>query len=169
MYKIEINSLNINASLKTFDKWLKDNHVNFIGFNVGDKITMYFNEDLTTIESDEIINYYNALTVTDVNPTDAIMPVYEQMQIDGKNYFFEAKAKYFGLKYYGGELTDVNINYCYNKLSNVAVMLNNGDWKPALYVLQNELNTIIQSDIDNGYTQEIHDNIINDINDYLSQ
>jgi len=38
-----------------------------------------------------------------------------------------------------------------------------------LFYLNNNLNTITQTDIDNGYTQEIHDKFINDINNYLNQ
>jgi len=90
------------------------------------------------------------------------------MQIDGKDYFFQAKAKYFGLRYKIGDLTDANINYCYHKLDVVANRLNNGDWEPALYVMENEINIITQQDIDNGYTQEIHDEIVQDLTNYIS-
>jgi len=39
----------------------------------------------------------------------------------------------------------------------------------AKFLLENELNTITQDDIDNGYTQVIHDQILNDVNNYLNQ
>lgn len=86
---------------------------------------------------------------------------------DGKNYASKFKVEIFGVKYRSGLLTDQNVDYLYNKLSQLLIRLADGSWNSAKYVLENTLSTITQSDIDNGYTQEVHDKILNDITAYL--
>jgi hypothetical protein len=169
MYKQEITTINTAANLKFFSAWLHENYVlSFKGFTVGQKVLIYFDPEPAQAQQSEIEAYYSGLTIDDVAPSSEMMPLFEQMQIDGKDYFFQAKAKYFGLRYKIGDLTDANINYCYHKLESVANRLNNGDWVPALYIMQNEINTITQVDIDNGYTQEIHDEIVKDLIAYIA-
>jgi hypothetical protein len=169
MYKLEILTVNQNADGKFFSAWLKENYrPNFVGSSTGFKVVLTFTTEPTEAEKNEIETYYSALTVDDLLPSSEIIAAFEQMQVDGKDYFFQAKAKYFGLRYKIGDLTDANINYCYHKLDVVANRLNNGDWVPALYIMQNEINTITQQDIDNGYTQEIHDEIVQDLTNYIS-
>ena len=86
---------------------------------------------------------------------------------DGKDYVSRFKVENFSVKYIEGLITDQNVDYLYNKLSQLLIRLEDGSWKAALFYLNNHLNTITQTDIDNGYTQEIHDKMINDITTYL--
>ncbi len=168
MYRIT-TPINVNANLSYFNAWARDNYPSlFSGTTEGQSLYIYFVSQPDEVDELAIIDFYNALTVDDVVPTAEIMPLYEQMQADGKEYFFQAKAQYFGLAFRDGLLTSANINYIYNKLAKVERRINNGDWEPALYVLQNEINTITQQDIDNGYTQAIHDSIVNDVTNYLN-
>ena len=93
---------------------------------------------------------------------------YTQAEIDGRAYFKLAKAKYFGVKLQTLELNYNNLSYIYTRLSEVALRLNNGDQGLALHYLLNEFGIVTQTDIDNGYTQDVHDNIILDITNYLT-
>lgn len=86
----------------------------------------------------------------------------------GRDYVSSFKVSSFGLLYRDGTLTDANINYLYNKLTQLLLRLEDGNFDSAKFLLENELNTITQDDIDNGYTQAIHDQILNDINNYLN-
>ena len=105
----------------------------------------------------------------EILPENPMQESYEIAEANGREYFKLAKAKYFGAKLQLGELTYANLSYVYTRLQEVALRLNNGDQKLALHYLQNDIGVITQTDIDNGYTQEIHNNIINDINNYLNQ
>ena len=93
--------------------------------------------------------------------------VFTQSEIDGREYFKYAKATYFGIHYKNGILTLANLDYCYTKLKVVSSRLNNGDFELAHYYLLTEIPPITQTDIDNGYTQEIHDKIVIDLNTYI--
>ncbi len=93
----------------------------------------------------------------------------KKLKEDGLSYVAEFKVQSFGVKKRDGTLTDSNIDYLYTKLSQLLIRLEDGNWEAALFYLNNHLNTITQTDIDNGYTQEIHDKFINDINNYLNQ
>ena len=86
----------------------------------------------------------------------------------GRDYVSSFKVSSFGLLYRDGTLTDANINYLYNKLTQLLLRLEDGNFDSAKFLLENELNTITQDDIDNGYTQAIHDQILNDITNYLN-
>jgi hypothetical protein len=170
MYKLDILTINEDANYKFFTSWLKENYrPNYVGASFGFKVVLNFESEPTQSEKTDMINFYTSLTVNDVVPDLDILAVYEQMKIDGKKYFFEAKAKYFGKKYKDGDLTDENIDYIYTRLERPERRLNHGDWMPALYYMQNKMGSINQTDIDNGYTQEIHDEIIQDLTNYLNQ
>ena len=93
----------------------------------------------------------------------------KKLKEDGLSYVAEFKVENFGVKKRDGILTDSNVDYLYTKLSQLLIRLEDGNWEAALFYLNNHLNTITQTDIDNGYTQEIHDKVINDINNYLNQ
>lgn len=93
--------------------------------------------------------------------------VFTQSEIDGREYFKFAKATYFGIHYKNEILTLANLDYCYTKLNEVSSRLNNGDFELAHYYLLNEIPPITQTDINNGYTQEIHDKLVTDLNTYI--
>ena len=108
--------------------------------------------------------------ITDQNELDDLyFKLNKKLIKDGKDYVSRFKVENFSVKYREGLITDQNVDYLYNKLSQLLIRLEDGSWKAALFYLNNHLNTITQTDIDNGYTQEIHDKFINDINNYLNQ
>jgi hypothetical protein len=87
----------------------------------------------------------------------------------GKDYISSFKVENFGENYRDGNLSDSNIYYLYQKLALLIAVIKDGNIDCALFILNNEINTITQADIDNGYTQEIHDSIVNDLTNYLNQ
>jgi len=87
----------------------------------------------------------------------------------GKDYISSFKVENFGENYRDGNLSDSNIYYLYQKLALLIAVIEDGNIDCALFILNNEINTITQTDIDNGYTQEIHDSIVNDLTNYLNQ
>jgi len=91
----------------------------------------------------------------------------KKLKEDGLYYVATFKVENFGIKKRDGILTNANVDYLYTKLSQLLIRLEDGNWEAALFYLNNHLNTITQTDIDNGYTQEIHDNIVQDIQLYL--
>lgn len=106
--------------------------------------------------------------ITDENElNDLYFKLDKRLIKDGKEYASRFKVEIFGVKYRSGLLTDQNVDYLYNKLSQLLIRLEDGSWNSVKYILQNTLNTIAQEDIDNGYTQEVHDKILNDITSYL--
>ncbi len=106
--------------------------------------------------------------ITDQNELDDLyFKLNKKLIKDGKDYVSRFKVENFSVKYREGLITDQNVDYLYNKLSQLLIRLEDGSWKAALFYLNNHLNTITQTDIDNGYTQEIHDKMINDITTYL--
>jgi len=169
MYNLKI-TINQSANLNFFNKWLTDNYSsNYSGFTQGQKLFIFFKTEPDEQTKTDIESFYISLSDSDVIIGEEIIKIYEQRKIDGQAYFFQAKAEYFGVKLRDGILTSENVNYIYTKLEKPERMINNGDWEPALYAMINDISTTTQEDIDNGYTQEIHDNIINDINNYLNQ
>lgn len=86
----------------------------------------------------------------------------------GKDYVSNFKVGNLGVLYRDGTLTDANVHYLYNKLTQLLLRLEDGNFDSAKFLLENELNTIIQDDVDNGYTQAVHDQILNDVNNYLN-
>ncbi len=87
----------------------------------------------------------------------------------GKSYIALFKVENFGENYRDGNLSDSNIYYLYQKLAVLISVIEDGNIDCALFILNNEINTSTQADIDNGYTQEIHDSIVNDLTNYLNQ
>ena len=169
MYKLEIVTINTNADLKYFSAWLEANYpTSFKGFAVGTKAVIYFEPEPTAEEKTAVEALYSGLIAADVLESNPMQDSYDQAEIDGREYFKLAKAKYFGVKLQLGELTVANLSYIYTKLNEVAMRLNNGDQGLALHYLVNELGAITQTDIDNGYTQDVHDNIVADITNYLN-
>ena len=114
-----------------------------------------------------VLNKIYALSDRDIEP---ILPELKKNSRNGYIIFNEIIATYFGLRFASGELTEDNIDYCYSKLMPVGTMLIRGHVKQARKRLTKLfISGVTQEHIDNGYTQEVHDNIINDINYYLNQ
>ena len=109
---------------------------------------------------------------TEITDEDEISLLYlkqnKKLKADGVDYVAVLKIDNFGVPYRDGTLTDANVNYLYNKLPQLIMRLEDGNWDSAKYLLENELNTISQNDIDNGYTQAVHDEILNDVTTYIN-
>jgi len=114
-----------------------------------------------------VLNKIYALSDRDIEP---ILPELKKNSRNGYILFNEIIATHFGLRFASGELTEDNIDYCYSKLMPVATMLIRGHVKQAKKRLKKLfVSGVTQEDIDNGYTQGVHDSIINDIDEYLNQ
>lgn len=168
MYKLELTN-NQYASLDYFDNWLRINHnATYKGFTVGVNLAIYFNVELIESDKTDIQDFYTALTASDIMEINPMQAAFDKAEVDGRDYFKFAKAKYFGVKLQNGTLTYTNLSYVYTRLNEVGMRLNNGDQGLALHFLQNEFGSITQTDIDNGYTQSVHDDIINDLTTYIN-
>ncbi len=82
---------------------------------------------------------------------------------EGKIYVGKFKVKVFGVAYRDEVLNADNISYLYHKLWQLLIRLEDGNFDSAIHLLENELNVITQEDIDNGYTQSIHDKLLSEI------
>ena len=60
----------------------------------------------------------------------------------GRDYVSSFKVSSFGLLYRDGTLTDANVHYLYNKLTQLLLRLEDGNFDSAKFLLENELNTI---------------------------
>jgi len=170
MYEIEITPKNENADSKYFNKWIRENYGSQdfgVSYDENDLPTVMLSVEPDQATIDAINSFYQSLTETDIIPAAPVLPIYSRMQRDGYEYAFGAKASYFGIRYKAGELTDENILYIYKRLSQPMQMMENGDYTPALLFFQNDIVAPNATDISNGYTQEIHDSIVNDIQAYL--
>jgi len=131
----------------------------------------FYKEDNESIPA---IKYADTQPVgfTEITDEDEISLLYlkqnKKLKADGIDYVAVLKIDNFGVPYRDGTLTDANVNYLYNKLPQLIMRLEDGNWESAKYLLENELNTISQNDIDNGYTQAVHDGILNDITTYIN-
>ena len=147
------------------------NTADYIGIN-GDSLDLQknwgwdFSESTPAIK--EVVIVLNKLHVKANRQIDPILPELKKNSRNGYILFNEIIAKHFGLRALNNELTEDNIDYCYSKLMPVANMLIRGHFKQALKRLNKIfVGGIAQEDIENGYTQEVHDNIKADISDYL--
>ena len=131
----------------------------------------FYKEDGETIPSVVYVETPPA-GFTEIVDQDELTRLYLQlnkrMKEDGLDYVSKFKVDNFGIKYRDGTLTEANVDYLYNKLVQLILRLEDGNWASALHHLNNTLNTPTQTDIDNGYTQEVHDNIVADITNYLN-
>ncbi len=131
----------------------------------------FYKEDGEPIPSIQFSNS-QPLGFTEITDPDELSILYfkqnKKLKEDGLSYVATFKVENFGIKKRDDFLTDSNVDYLYTKLSQLLIRLEDGNWKSALYYLNNHLNTITQADINNGYTQQIHDKLINDLTTYIS-
>jgi len=92
----------------------------------------------------------------------------KDMKTAGSEFVEVFSIKAFGAKYRDEELTAGNIDYILNKVNRVLCYLSNGFLEQALYYVENNIGPVIsEEDIAQGYTQEIHDELTNDLNTLL--
>ena len=169
MYRLEIAPINENADGKYFNKWLRENYT-FTSVSYSElKVEVFFATEPTDTIKTELANKYHALTPIDTLPYCEILQRLSKGRIDGDEYFYRFAAKNFALPHESGILPIESVNYCFNRLKPVIDRLEYGFWELALFSLENEIAPITQNDIDNGYTQELHDEVVLDLNNYLSQ
>jgi len=148
------------------------NEVDYIGKD-GDGMDLQqnwgwdFSEPTPTLKA--VVTVLNKVYLLSGRDIDPIMPELKKKSRHGYILFNEIIAKYFGLRSLNGELTEDNIDYCYGRLMPATNMLIRGHVKQAKKRL-NKLFVagVTQDDIDNGYTQDIHDAIVQDITNYLT-
>lgn len=170
MYKIEIEPINEQADAPFFNEWLKTNYTNYIGYTALDPFIVYFSTDPTVQEVQDITNYYNALTSSDVLEIDNIVYTYSVRETDGKGYYNDVRASLY-LEYQGGTLPIENAYYIEDKLLKVKGFLLSGDWLTAKYEMENYVvvnGVVSQTDINHQYTQARHDEILGYITNYVN-
>ena len=169
MYKLEIAPTNANADGKYFNNWLKENYT-FTSVSYSEQnIEVWFASEPSDTVKTEITDKYHSLTSSDNIPYSEILKAFSKSKIDGENYFYNFAAEHFAIKEAAGELTIENINYIFNRLNPVINKLVFGFWGISLVSMQNEVAPVTQEDIDNGYTQELHNKIVLDFTNYLNQ
>tara|TARA_R110001606_G_scaffold374612_5_gene532486 strand:+ start:375 stop:884 length:510 start_codon:yes stop_codon:yes gene_type:complete len=169
MYKLEIAPTNANADGKFFNSWLKENYTfTSVSYSEQSLEVWFASEPSDTIKT-EITDKYHSLTASDIIPYTEILKAFTKSKLDGEKYFYNFAAENFAIKEATGELTIQNINYIFNRLAPVINRLTFGFWGISLLSLLNDIAPITQGDIDNGYTQELHDKIVLDITNYLVQ
>ena len=168
MYKLEIAPNNENANGKYFNNWLRENHTFTSVAYEALKIVVSFASEPSDIIKTAISEKYHSLSVNNNIAYAEILEAFTKSKSDGENYFYKFAAENFAVKEATGELTIQNINYIFNRLTPVINRLTFGFWGISLVSLLNDIAPITQGDIDNGYTQELHDKIVLDITNYLS-
>ena len=169
MYKLEIAPTNVNADGKFFNSWLKENYT-FTSVSYSEQsIEVWFASEPSDTIKTEITDKYHSLTANDTIAYTEILKAFTKSKSDGEKYFYNFAAEHFAIKEATGELTFENINYIFNRLNLVVNKLTLGLWSISLVAMQNEIAPLTQEDIDNGYTQELHDKIVLDFTNYLAQ
>lgn len=148
------------------------NEADYVGTN-GDGLNLQqswgwdFSEPTPALR--EVVIVLNKIHLLSGRQIDPILPELKRRSRHGYILFNEIIATHFGLRNLSGELTEDNIDYCYSRLMPVANMLIRGHIKQAKKRL-NKLFVagVTQDDIDNGYTQAVHDSIVQDITNYLT-
>jgi len=167
MYKLEIAPTNENADGKYFNNWLRENHT-FTSVSHGDlKVIVSFATEPVAEIKTAIAEKYESLTGSDVIPFASILEDFSKSEVDGKRLFYNFSSENFALRYLTGELTIQNVDYIFERLKPVLDPLLVGFWSLAMYRMIAKIAPITQDDIDNGYTQEVHDKLLNDITSYL--
>jgi len=91
------------------------------------------------------------------------------MKIFGAEYIEKFSVKKFGSNYRDGNLTSENLDYILNRSSEIIMFLSHGFIEQSVWYLENKINIITQTDIENGYTQEIHNEIIQDLKNQIDE
>ena len=172
MYKLIIAEINANADNSYFNKWLKDNYSStFKGYSIGVDVLIFFTTEPSSSDKTIITDKYASLTTSDTLPLENIIATYSIRTEDGQNYYDEVRGN-LALQYNAGTLSIEDANYIeVTKLSVVKSLLITGDWATAQYEMNNDVvtgGTVSQTDIDNGFTQAIYDNIKSSIDDYVT-
>ena len=172
MYILIITTLNPNADGAYFNKWLYSNYPTVTGMAYSTTVKLYFSSEPSEADKTTITDKYASLTAADVLVLENIIKVYNQRTIDGQNYYDEVRGN-LALQYNAGTLSIEDARYIeVEKLSVVKSLLITGDWATAQYEMDNNVvtnGTVSQTDIDNGFTQAIYDDIKAGIDTYVTE
>ena len=171
MYILKITPINQDAVGSYFNQWLRDNYTfDGIGY-FPDNVSVTFEDEPTTATKTEIVEKYQSLTSSDIIPTYEIKKIYTQRTQDGVNFYDDVRSD-VALQYINLTLTQSQCNYIENKLKVVKSMIISGDWITGQYEITNNVlvdGVVSPEDIENGYTQQRHDDIKSDIDLYVSE
>ena len=127
------------------------------------------NEDIPSIIYSETQpnGFVEVVNSTELNQlfTDRL----REMRLFGIEYLERFSVEKFGSDYRDGFLTAENLDYILNRLSHVVLLLSQGFIEQSVWNLQNKINVITQTDIDNGYNQLIHNEIIQDLINQINE
>jgi hypothetical protein len=172
MYILTITTLNPNADGAYFNKWLYSNYPTANGMAYTDIVQLYFTSEPSEADKTTITDKYASLTADDVLVLENIIKVYHQRTDDGIDYYNQVRGT-LALQYNAGTLSIEDANYIeVTKLSVVKSLLITGDWATAQYEMDNNVvtnGTVSQTDIDNGFTQAIYDDIKAGIDAYVTE
>jgi len=173
MYSLIISTLNANADASYFSKWLEDNYsTTYKGLSIGGEVIIQFSTEPSEADKTTITDKYASLTADDVLVLENIIKVYNQRTDDGIDYYNQVRGT-LALQYNAGTLSIEDANYIeVTKLSVVKSLLITGDWATAQYEMDNNVvtnGTVSQTDIDNGFTQAIYDDIKAGIDTYVTE
>jgi len=173
MYSLIISTLNTNANAKYFGKWLRDNYtLTYKGLSIGGKVIIQFSAEPSEADKATITDRYQSLTADDVLVLENIIITYEKRAEDGQNYYDEVRGD-LALQYNAGTLSIEDDRYIeVTKLSVVKSLLITGDWVTAQYEMDNNVvteGTVSKTDIDNGFTQVMYNDIKDGIDTYVKE
>jgi hypothetical protein len=173
MYKLIILEINANADAKYFSKWLKDNYaLTYKGLSIGGKVIIQFSAEPSEADKATITDRYQSLTADDVLVLENIIITYEKRTEDGQNYYDQVRGD-LAIQYNAGTLSMKDANYIeVTKLSVVKSLLITGDWATAQYEVDNNVvteGTVSKTDIDNGFTQAMYNDIKTGIDTYVKE
>jgi hypothetical protein len=168
MHKITINTINNNADGAYFNKWLNDNYDNYIGYSFTTEVLIYFSSVLDPYDEQEIIDKYESLTDIDVLVLENNEYQYYLRGVDGLNWYSSLRSAWFQ-EYNEEAITLENEHYRQIKIKAIKEFVILGDWLDGQYEINNLLDggLVSQEDIDNSYTQEVHDSIKSSIDQYV--
>lgn len=161
MYKLEIQPKNNNAEGHFFNKWLNNNHVHTSCVYNDFGVDVYFSSEPSQAIKGEIINKYSSLTAADLLYDLIIKDGYEQYKEDGLDYFNDIRVELV-LEYKAGLKTHAEIYEIESKLDKTITKILRGDWMSASFEMQSVV-------IDGALTQEFYDEILNHINNYVTE
>ncbi len=168
MFTITINTINNNANGPFFNKWLNDNYDSYIGYSFSSDVFIYFSDILDSSDEQNIIDKYNSLTESDILTLENNEYQYYLKSVDGESWYSSIRSVWFQ-EYNSGIITLENEHYRQMKIKTVKEFIILGDWLDGQYEIDNLLDggVVSQQDIDNSYTQEVHDDIKSSIDQYV--
>jgi hypothetical protein len=158
MYKLELEK-NTLADCKYFQEWLDINFSENIGFAVGSLISIYFETEPSETDKLLVSDFYSGLEESDKTSFD-LEKLYQKRSDDGIGLYSKLRSNLVKL-FHSGDLSISGAHFIEKKLMFAKSFLLSGDWATAQYELG-------QIEVEGDYTQEIHDAIKSEVDDYVN-